>query len=108
MGALIELIIYVLLVVAMWKLFEKAGEEGWKAIIPFYNCFVWFKIITGNGWKMFFMFIPLFNIVYSIMFVFKIAKAYGKSTGFGFGLLFLSPIFYMILGFSDAEYIGPQ
>lgn len=36
------------------------------------------------------------------------AHAYGKSTGFGIGMLFLSPIFCAILGFGDAEYQGPQ
>lgn len=42
------------------------------------------------------------------MLLFKLAKAFGKGTGFGFGLLFLNTIFILILGFGDAEYIGPQ
>lgn len=28
------LIICILLIVAWWKIFEKAGEAGWKSIIP--------------------------------------------------------------------------
>lgn len=41
---LISLSISVLTIVAMWKIFEKAGEEGWKAIIPVYNIYIMFKI----------------------------------------------------------------
>ena len=42
------------------------------------------------------------------MLYFKLAKAFGQGVGFGFGLLFLNPIFVAILGFGNAEYIGPQ
>jgi len=35
-----------------------------------------------------------------------LAKAFGKSAGFGWGLAFLAPIFLMILGFGNAQYIG--
>ena len=39
----------------------------------------------------------------------KLAKAFGKGTGFGLGLLFFAPICYPILAFSkDTEYLGPQ
>ena len=38
----------------------------------------------------------------------KLAKAFNQSTAFIFGLLFLSPIFQMILGFGKAEYVGPE
>jgi len=103
----IELAIVVLLIVALWKIFGKAGEAGWKSIIPIYNTYILFKIVTGNGWKMLFMLIPLFNFVYGIMFCFKLAKAFGKGTGFGFGLLFLPNIFTLILGFGSASYVGP-
>lgn len=108
MVAIIELIVIVIMVASNWMIFQKAGEPGWAAIIPFYNTYVLFKIVTGNGWKMFFLIIPFFNIVYGIMMMFKLAKAFGQGTGFGFGLLFLGFIFEPILAFGDAEYVGPQ
>ena len=96
-------------IAAMWILFQKAHEEGWASIVPFYNMYVLFKITWGSGWKFLLLLIPVANIVISIMTVFKLAKAYGKGTGFGFGLLFLAPIFYCILGFGKAQYVGvPQ
>lgn len=38
--ALFAFIFYILQVIAYWKIFTKAGEEGWKSIIPIYNGYV--------------------------------------------------------------------
>lgn len=35
---------YVLYVIGLWKMFEKAGEAGWKSIIPVYNIYIEYKI----------------------------------------------------------------
>lgn len=106
---IVYLAIAVLGVIAMWKIFEKAGEPGWAAIIPFYNLYVLFKITWGNGWKFLFLLIPIANFVFLIITMVKLAKAFGKSGGFAVGLIFLSIIFYCILAFGDAQYVGvPQ
>ena len=47
---IIALIFYVLLVIAGWKIFEKAGEKGWKAIVPIYNVYIMFKIVNMTSW----------------------------------------------------------
>ena len=100
--------ISVLTLVAMWKLFVKAGKAGWKCLIPFYNTYCLYDIAWGNGWLFLLMFVPCVNVVVGIMMLFKLAKAFGQGTGFGFGLLFLNTIFILILGFGSAEYVGPQ
>lgn len=106
---IVYLAVAVLGVIAMWKIFEKAGEPGWAAIIPFYNLYVLFKITWGNGWKFLFLLIPIANFVFLIITMVKLAKAFGKSGGFAVGLIFLSIIFYCILAFGDAQYVGvPQ
>ena len=106
---IVYLAVAVLGIVAMWKIFEKAGEPGWAAIIPFYNLYVLFKITWGNGWKFLFLLIPIANIVFAIITMVKLAKAFGKSGGFAVGLIFLSIIFYCILAFDKSEYLGvPQ
>ena len=105
----VYLAIAVLGIIAMWKLFEKAGEPGWASIIPFYNVYVLFKITWGNGWKFLFLLIPIANIVFMIITMVKLAKAFGKGGGFAVGLSFLSIIFYCILAFGPATYLGvPQ
>ena len=108
-GSLVSLAIGVLAIVALWKMFEKAGEPGWAAIVPFYNAYVLFKITWGNGWMFLLMLIPIANIVIYIITMVKLAKAFGRSGGFAIGLIFLSVIFYCILGFDQSQYIGvPQ
>ena len=98
----------VLLIIAQWKIFTKAGEAGWKSLIPFYNAYTFVKIIDGNGWKFLLLCIPVVNIVFDIILSIKAAKAFGKGTGFAVGLIFLPNIFQLILGFGSAQYIGPN
>ena len=103
---ILSLALAVLGIVAMWKIFEKAGKPGWAAIIPFYNVYVLFEITWGNGWKFLFLLIPIANIVFAIITMVKLAKAFGKGGGFAVGLIFLSIIFYCILAFDQSQYLG--
>ncbi len=104
----VSVAIGVLMLVAMWKIFVKAGEAGWKCLIPIYNTYLEVKFVDGNGWKFLLLLIPFVNIVYGIILTVRMAKSFGKGGGFAVGLLFLAPIFYLILAFGDARYIGPR
>ena len=95
-------------IIVQWKLFTKAGEAGWKSIIPIYNIYTLCKIVDGNGVKCLLFFIPVVNLIYAIILCFRMAKAYGKGGGFGFGLLVLPIIFQLILAFGSAKYVGPK
>ena len=105
------LIIAVLSIIAMWRIFTKAGEKGWKSIIPIYNVVVLFRIIGISPWWILGFLTavipvvgPLFIIGMSIYSNIKLGKAFGKSTGFIVGLVLLNTIFTLILGFGDSEY----
>ncbi|MBQ6557847.1 MAG: hypothetical protein IJL81_00600 [Clostridia bacterium] len=139
MGAAIfvcSLIWYVLQVIARWKIFTKAGEKGWKAIIPVYNEFVMYKISwktmffwimfalavagsivsslagTGqnaNGILLFLAFVLLIaDCVIGIIQLHNLSKAFGHGAGFTVGLVLLNPIFMLILAFGSSEYKGIQ
>ncbi len=103
-------IVSVLSIVALWKLFKKAGKPGWASIIPIYNIVVLFQIVNISPWLILLMLIPIVNfvvlLVLSIMVCSRLAKAYGKGTGFAIGLFFLYPIFILILGLGDSKYVG--
>lgn len=105
--ALVSIIITFLI---SWKIFVKAGIPGWWAIIPFANYYKMFCLFwdRDKGWMFILMFIPIVNIVIAVMLNLKMAKSFGKGTGFGLGLVFLSIIFYAILAFGNASYIGPN
>lgn len=102
-----SLLLNAALLVANWFLFEKAGEDGWKSIVPIYSLYKQFEIVYGNGWKFLLLLVPILNLVVGVAFSFRFAQAYGKGILFGFGMLFFSPIFTLILAFGSAKYHGP-
>ena len=106
MGLIISLAIIIFFIAAFWKVFEKAGQAGWKCLIPFYNLYILIKIAGKPGWWFFLFLIPLVNFVIAIIISVDIAQKFGKGTGFGIGLAFLGFIFYPILAFGDARYSG--
>ena len=96
----------ILQIIATWRIYEKAGQPGWACLIPVYNFYVLLKIVGKPGWWLIWMFIPIANIVIGIWVINLLSKSFGKDVGFTLGLIFLSIIFYPILGFGNAEYQG--
>lgn len=138
-GMLLPLIVFILMIVAMWKIYVKAGAPGWGVLVPIYNVYLLFKIawktkmywimlacmllpglLSGfmvgmDGNEVLAVILPLLmmacaiaSIVIGIINTVKLAKAFGKGGGFAVGLIFLSIIFYCILAFGKAQYIGPE
>ena len=105
---IISLLIALLVIVAMWKVFTKAGQPGWASIIPIYNIYIWCKIVGRPGWWVILMLIPFVNFIILIILSIDMAKSFGKGVGFGLGLAFLGIIFLPILGFGSAQYQGPS
>jgi len=103
-----SLAIGVLMIVALWKIFTKAGEAGWKSIIPFLNTFVLFRIAGLNPWLFLLMLIPFVNLVVWIVVSLKLGERFGKGTAWTiFLLIIFSVIGYLILGFGGDQYRRP-
>ena len=147
----VSAVLFVFLVIAWWKIFQKAGEKGWKSLIPIYNVYILFKICGIKNWFWGLLgfsvlgsilmainppvgvqavdawgnytidyslvewgnYVPYIigtaitcavSIASAIVIAVKLAKAFGKGVGFTLGLIFLSGIFYLILGFGSAKY----
>lgn len=105
---IISLAILVLTIVGTWKVFVKADRPGWASLIPFYSQYCLFDIACGSGWFFLLMFVPCVNFFAMIYAYIKLAKAFGKGTGYGIAMIFFSFIFLPMLGFDNSEYIGPQ
>jgi hypothetical protein len=103
-SGIISIAIMVAVVAGIWKVFVKAGHPGWAAIVPIYNLVILMQIAGKPVWWIVLFFIPLANFIAAILVSIAIAERFGKGTGFGLGLAFLGPIFYPLLGFSDAQY----
>lgn len=104
---LIAIAFGILVIAGWWKAFEKAGEPGWKAIIPIYNMIIVLKIVGRPVWWIVLLLIPCVSFVVYIIVANDTSKSFGKGTGFTLGLVLLSPIFTIMLGFGDAKYVGP-
>lgn len=108
-GLVCWLIIAILVIAGMWKTFVKAGQPGWAAIIPFYNLYILLQIAGRPGWWLVLFFIPFVNFIVYIILAIDVAQSFGKDLLYGLLLLWLfAPIGYLILGFSDAQYVGPS
>ncbi len=103
---LIYVLVFLFYLYCTWKIFVKAGKPGWASIIPIYNLLVELEIVGRPWYWLLLMFIPVVGIVLEIIVVFRMAKVFGHSTAFGFGLLFLSFIFIPILAFDSSTYLG--
>ncbi len=103
-GWIIYIAFIIFYIIVMWKIFVKAGQPGWGAIIPIYNIYLILKVAKRPGWWLILFLIPIVNVIILIILQFDIAKSFGKGVGFGFGLLLLGFIFYPILAFGNAKY----
>lgn len=105
---IIYLAIVVIAIVGMWKTFEKAGKPGWAAIIPIYNIYIMIEIVGKPSIWLLWCILPCVNFVFCIWLLNLMSKSFGKEEGFTVGLVLLGFVFWPILGFGSAKYIGPS
>jgi len=129
-GWITEVIAAVMIAAGLWKIFVKAGDKGWKGVIPFYNSYIVFKLV----WKVKFFFAEMlmlsaavildfwepysaqFFVIVLFIAVFvigviqksKLSHALGHGGGYTLGLIVLEPVFMMILGFGSSSYNTPE
>ena len=124
---------WLLQIIANWNIFTKTGEAGWKSIIPVYSDYISYKIAWQPSyfWLVFvlgiitsvangmadpnetnttiLLIVSLIRIILaiiSILYCIKLSRAFGHGIGFAIGLIFLQPIFMLILGFGNDPYYG--
>lgn len=103
--------IVLIAIVAMWRIFTKAGQPGWAILIPFYNVYILTQVVKRPGWWMLLYFTSVIPVVGGLCVLFisvidnlRLAKLFGKSAGFGVGMILLGIVFLPILAFGDADY----
>ena len=119
--SVIIVICAVLVLIAQIMMFKKGKKPGWAAIIPFYNQVVQCQMVGVNPWWVLVVFLSTFlqqiprvgDYLYLAVYIYFIiilgvstARAFGKSDSFAVGLILLPVVFYPILGFGKAEYVG--
>lgn len=113
-----------------WKIFVKAGEAGWKSLIPVYGDIIEYKIVWHFKWYIIqliisaaisgLVWIPFLGpilfvagtivlMVISVVFAMQEAHAFGKDDGFAIGLMIFTFVFQLLLAFDKTiTYKGPQ
>jgi len=94
----------ILVLVAGWQMYVKAGQKGWVAIIPFLNVFGLLKIVHRPLWWFILLLIPIVNVVVLIVLMVDLAKAFGHGVGMALVLIFFTAIGYLVLGFGSSTY----
>jgi len=106
-GSFAALVIIVFEIAAVWRIFVKAGDRGWKAIIPIWNTLIVLKIVGRPWWWIFLYLIPIVWWIVYIIVYYDLAKSFGKGVGFAVGVILLPFIFVPILGFGSSQYVEP-
>jgi len=92
--------------ISMIRIYRKANRSGISAIVPIYNCAVLMEIINEPKWKFLLLLIPIFNIVYFCICMYRLAKYFRKGEGFCV-LTAIFPLFLIpVIAFGSSEYIG--
>lgn len=104
MQIVVAIVIGLITLVSMWKIYEKAKQPGWSAIIPIYNVLVQLRIVKRPWWWLILLIIPFINVIFGIIITYDLAKAFGKGVGYTLLLIFLPFIGYPMLAFGDATY----
>ena len=112
---LIVFALVILVIAGMWKVFVKAGQPGWAAIVPIYNIYILLQIVGRPTWWLALLLLPIIPVIGGlgllvVLFIlyWDLAKSFGKDVGFAIGLTLLSFVFMPMLGFGSAQYIGPM
>jgi len=94
----------------LWKIFQKAGYKGWEVCVPFYNFYVWLKIIKKPLWWYIFIIIPFINVFTLLLMVVELAKCFKRFGLFQQALAAVFPFVYLpYLGFKkDEVYTHPD
>lgn len=103
---LVILAVCILIIASQWIVYQKAGQAGWKCLVPFYNMYILMEISGKPGWWMFLLLIPLVGVVILLFALLSLARKFRRSELFGVGLLFLPMIFFPVLAFGGSEYEG--
>jgi len=108
LSSIILLGVAVFEIVALWRIFTKAGRPGWLALIPIVNLVILCHIGGLSAWWLLILLIPgidvVFILIFSLLIYWNVGRAFGKGAGFNLGLALLTGIFMPILAFGEATY----
>ncbi|MBE0642096.1 MAG: signal peptidase I, partial [Bacteroidales bacterium] len=110
----VSLLIFILAILIIWaslySLFEKAGEKGWKALVPVYNIIVWIRISGKPRWWLVLFFLPFINLFMVLLLSVEAARAFGKTKLSDHAMAAVLPFLYLpyLVWFRKDAFLQPQ
>lgn len=130
---LLSVAVSIFMLVVQWRLFKKAGDKGWKILIPIYNIYTYYKLFWAPRWFWITFLLGVATVmtgamltpetavlmgivstvaaigsgIIGIVSCVKMARSFGQGGAFAVGLIFVGPVFQAILAFGRYEYVGP-
>lgn len=102
--ATLYFLICVPILAGLWRIFEKGGYSGIWSFVPVANLIVVHRM-AGCKWRYLFLFlVPGAQLVFFVVWAFRLAKRMGASYIFGFGLLFFPYVYLPTLGFGNYHF----
>lgn len=92
---IILLLIIATYFVTLPKIFEKAGVEGWKGYVPFYNFIVWAKILRKPWWWLLLLLVPGVNILMLAIYGVLTSQAFDKREFKDYLIAIVAPFYVM-------------
>ena len=104
----IQLLCFLPPIVCAAPLFKRAGKPVATAFVPIANFAGLLQLAGQSPWRMVLFLVPYLNLVMFAFWCRALAQAFGKSNGFGIGLIALSPVYFPLLAFGDASYVSRE
>lgn len=113
----------VMKIIGDWKIFSKANKPGWASLIPIYNQYILCQVTGVNPMWLVVVYASsiisallgplafigaIVSIYFNVLISVSLARSFGKDDEYAVGLIFLGPIFYLILGCGDSKYLGQK
>ena len=95
---------------AQWRLYEKAKQPGWTALIPVLNFIVFLRIVGRPAKHLWLFLIPFYGQFYMLPKVWiEICQSFGKRTTLDYVLvILLNGLYILNMGLDyNTRYIGP-
>lgn len=94
---------------SFYKLFPLAGRKSWEGLVPFYNLYVWLKVIQKPWWYLILLIFPGVNVLMIAIMSVNTATVFGRREASDVAQAGLLPFYYLprIALDSSTKYIGP-
>ena len=112
LGLALVVVLYVWLALGLAAVFQKSGEEAWRAWVPVLNLVILLRLGGLTGWLLLLGLIPFAGLLAVWVVVVIAAHRIGAAFGYGPGMTVLAavllPAWAGVIGFGSSRWVGDE